>query len=54
MKKTYGKTWWEAQWLQALENIDEANRIPRGKTYANKGAVLSIIRERNEINLLQI
>ncbi len=38
-KITYGKTWWGQQWLKALDNIDNSNRIPRGKTYANKGAV---------------
>ena len=40
--KKYGVTWWGNQWLRALENIDYANRIPRGRTYANNGSVLSI------------
>ena len=35
----YGQTWWGKQWLNALGNIDYSNRLPRGKTYANKGAV---------------
>lgn len=35
----YGQTWWGKQWLNALDNIDYSNRLPRGKTYANKGAV---------------
>ncbi|AZQ60747.1 DEAD/DEAH box helicase [Flammeovirga pectinis] len=35
----YGKTWWGKQWLNALTDIDWSNRLPRGKTYANKGAV---------------
>jgi uncharacterized Zn finger protein/superfamily II DNA or RNA helicase len=35
--KAYGVTWWGQQWLQALTNIDYSNRLPRGKTYANKG-----------------
>lgn len=38
-KTTYGQTWWGKQWLNALSNIDNSNRLPRGKTYANKGAV---------------
>ena len=47
---TYGKTWWGQQWLQALTNIDEGNRLPRGKTYANKGAVRGLKIEINEIS----
>ena len=38
-QKTYGATWWGAQWLHALGEFDYSNRIPRGKTYANKGLV---------------
>ncbi|MEH0158656.1 DEAD/DEAH box helicase [Limibacter armeniacum] len=41
-KINYGKTWWGQQWLKALSDIDSTNRLPRGKTYANKGAVLDI------------
>jgi uncharacterized Zn finger protein len=37
----YGLTWWGQQWLDALSNIDLGNRLPRGKSYANKGLVLS-------------
>ncbi|MCB0531987.1 MAG: DEAD/DEAH box helicase family protein [Lewinellaceae bacterium] len=36
-RKNYGSTWWGKQWLQALADIDYSNRLPRGKTYANKG-----------------
>ena len=35
MRKTYGNTWWGEEWLNALSNIDNANRLPRGRTYAN-------------------
>ncbi|ANU67229.1 DEAD/DEAH box helicase [Turicimonas muris] len=38
----YGTTWWGKQWLSALSNIDYENRIPRGKSYANTGKVLSV------------
>lgn len=38
-RTTYGNTWWGRQWLQALAHIDHDNRLPRGRTYANKGAV---------------
>ncbi|MDO8366225.1 MAG: SNF2 helicase-associated domain-containing protein, partial [Saprospiraceae bacterium] len=36
-RKQYGVTWWGQQWLKALTDIDFSNRLPRGKTYANKG-----------------
>ena len=39
---SYGRTWWGAQWLQALTQIDHENRLPRGRTYANRGAVLDL------------
>jgi len=38
----YGKTWWGKQWLNSLNNIDYSNRLPRGSSYANKGAVEKI------------
>ncbi len=38
----YGTTWWGKEWLNALTGIDNANRIPRGKTYANTGKVFRI------------
>jgi superfamily II DNA or RNA helicase len=38
-RSAFGKTWWGQQWLQALSHIDFDNRLPRGRSYANKGAV---------------
>ncbi|WP_066343070.1 SNF2-related protein [Azohydromonas lata] len=38
-RASYGNTWWGEQWLQALAQIDYDNRLPRGRTYANRGAV---------------
>lgn len=35
----YGNTWWGKQWLHVLAHIDYDNRLPRGRTYAGKGAV---------------
>jgi uncharacterized Zn finger protein/superfamily II DNA or RNA helicase len=40
--KIYGKTWWGQKWLDAFNDIDNENRLPGGKIYANKGAVLSV------------
>lgn len=42
MAQKFGMTWWGAQWLNALSRIDYSNRLPRGATYARKGAVLRI------------
>jgi len=42
MGTAFGKTWWGEQWLQSLNNIDYSNRLPRGASYARKGAVEKI------------
>ena len=42
MAQTFGKTWRGQQWLNSLNNIDYSNRLPRGSSYANKGAVTKI------------
>lgn len=46
----FGKTWWGQQWLNALSKIDNDNRLPRGRSYANKGAVTSIVIDKNKIS----
>ncbi len=43
IRPQYGRTWWGAQWLQALTQIDHDNRLPRGRTYANRGAVRNLV-----------
>lgn len=50
MTISFGNTWWGKEWLGALNRIDYSNRLPRGKSYANKGAVTSIKIEKNQIN----
>lgn len=42
MAQKFGQTWWGAEWLRSLSHIDYENRIPRGATYARKGAVESL------------
>jgi SNF2 family DNA or RNA helicase/uncharacterized Zn finger protein len=49
MKNSYGNTWWGKQWLNALGNIDYSNRLPRGRTYANKGLAKDILIKGNKI-----
>ncbi len=46
----YGQTWWGSEWLKALSHIDYSNRLPRGRNYANKGAVRDIKINGNIIN----
>ncbi len=50
MRKSYGNTWWGKQWLNALNHIDYSNRLPRGKTYANKGLAYDIEIDKNTIS----
>lgn len=38
-RTTYGSTWWGQAWLRALTGIDDANRLPRGRSYARNGMV---------------
>jgi len=40
----FGLTWWGKRWIAALEALGAAyaNRLPRGRTYARKGAVLDL------------
>ncbi|MEJ0107082.1 MAG: SWIM zinc finger family protein [Bacteroidota bacterium] len=45
----YGRTWWGEQWLKALDRIDFSNRLPRGRSYANKGMVASVKITENRI-----
>lgn len=45
----YGITWWGQKWLQVFDQISFDNRLPRGRTYANQGAVRSIVQVDNQI-----
>ncbi|MBK8969096.1 MAG: DEAD/DEAH box helicase family protein [Lewinellaceae bacterium] len=49
-RKAYGSTWWGEQWLQALNEIDFSNRLPRGRTYANKGLAHDLELDGNTIS----
>ncbi|MEN0006674.1 MAG: SWIM zinc finger family protein, partial [Bacteroidota bacterium] len=49
MRKSYGNTWWGKQWLNALNQIDYSNRLPRGRRYANNGSVLEVEIDGNQI-----
>lgn len=49
MRKSYGNTYWGKEWLNSLTQIDYSNRLPRGRTYANKGAAGNIEIDGNRI-----
>lgn len=49
MKSHYGKTFWGQQWLNAFNGIDYSNRLPRGRTYANKGAVFNVVLKAHQL-----
>ena len=51
MAHKFGNTWWGAQWLKALENVDEGNRLPRGMSYARAGRVLDISLAGDPVNV---
>ncbi len=48
-RQSYGQTWWGARWLDALTHIDYDNRLPRGRSYANKEAVRDLTVEGTKI-----
>ena len=41
MSRRFGQTWWSRRWIAALEQLGAAyaSRLPRGRTYARRGAV---------------
>jgi len=44
-RKAFGKTWWAKKWIEALEILGSnySNRLPRGRTYARRGAVEDLV-----------
>jgi len=50
VSKNYGNTWWGQQWLNALSNIDFSSRLPRGRSYANKGLVSELRIKNNQFS----
>ena len=49
-RSQYGRTWWGAQWLRALTQIDHENRLPRGRAYATRGAVRDLVIDAGSIH----
>jgi uncharacterized Zn finger protein len=50
-RRTFGKTWWGRAWIEALEQRArlDANRLPRGRTYARRGRVGPLMVERGSV-----
>jgi len=44
-RQAFGKTWWAKKWIEALEVLGRvySNRLPRGRTYARRGAVKDLV-----------
>ena len=40
-RRTFGNTWWGKQWLNALADVDNENRLSRGRSYYGTGHVQS-------------
>lgn len=50
MAQKYGNTYWGKKWLEAFNGIDYSNRLPRGRSYANRGLVYDIKISGNKIS----
>lgn len=42
-KGAFGTSWWAKRWIQVLESFQIGARLSRGRSYARKGQVLSIV-----------
>jgi uncharacterized Zn finger protein len=45
----FAKQWWAKRWIQALEELLDAGRLRRGRSYARSGQVLSIAEQKGGI-----
>lgn len=45
----FGKTWWASRWIAALEQLVNAGRLARGRTYARTGQVISLDVDRDGV-----
>jgi uncharacterized Zn finger protein len=50
-RRTFGHTWWGRAWLEALEGraVHDANRLPRGRTYARNGSARDLTFESGRV-----
>jgi uncharacterized Zn finger protein len=45
----FAKNWWASQWLQAMERVMDRGRLQRGRSYARKGQVLSLVEKPGKV-----
>jgi uncharacterized Zn finger protein len=43
------KNWWATRWLKAMEQVMDNGRLQRGRSYARKGQVLSLVESKGQI-----
>lgn len=43
------KNWWATRWLAAMERVMDRGRLQRGRRYARKGQVLSLVEGKGQI-----
>jgi uncharacterized Zn finger protein len=46
---SFTNSWWAEQWITALERLVDSGRLTRGRRYARKGQVLSIVETKDGI-----
>ena len=42
-QRDFGRSWWARRWLAVLEEFDLGARLARGRSYARRGQVLSVV-----------
>jgi uncharacterized Zn finger protein len=46
---SFTNSWWAEQWIAALERLVDSGRLTRGRRYARKGQVLSIVETKDGV-----
>ena len=44
------KNWWATRWIKAMEQVMDRGRLQRGRRYARKGQVLSLVEGKGQIS----
>ncbi|NWJ47579.1 MAG: SWIM zinc finger family protein [Chloroflexi bacterium] len=44
-----GESWWSKRWVEVLESFELGNRLTRGRSYARKGQVVSLLLEKGQV-----
>ncbi len=46
----FGESWWAKRWIRVLESFYIGGRLQRGRSYARRGQVVSIVIDTGEVN----